>query len=162
MADTELDELVKGTISDLRGPLGQLVWAEEEIAAAQERHPECAAQLWRGFRLVIPTHALMDTEFVYRSHARELLERVAAGQDTRPGTWAEIVCICYGVSIKIPLHGALGGLYFRAWERAFPEQPVHLDRGHHEGLYSSEIDELESNTRRKLSVSDRRLSGGAA
>lgn len=156
---TEINELISGTIRQVSGLLGQMVWAEEEIEAAQKRHPDAADLLDGSFRLLVPTHGLMETEFVYRGHARELLERVAGGQDTRAATWAEILCLCHDVSQVVPFHSAAAGLYFRAWVNAFPQLalPDQIDRGHYEALYSQQIDGLESESRRKLAVADRRL-----
>jgi hypothetical protein len=157
MAVETLEELITRTTTALDPVIEQLGWAEDEITSAQERHPQASADLWHSFRLLIPTHDTMSTEFVYRAHVRELLDRVVKGEDTRPGTWAEIVGVCRDVSVKIPMHGALGGLFFRAWARAFPDREVFIDRSHHEALHSSEIDDLESTVRRRLSVRDRRL-----
>ncbi len=54
--------------------------------------------MYHGFKLLTPSHELMGTEFVYRSHCRQILDRLAAGQDTRPGTDAEIACACADAS----------------------------------------------------------------
>lgn len=154
----ELDELVAETIGWLRAPLNQLVWAEEEIEAAQKRHPDAVLKISDSFMLLQSTHVMMDkTEFVYRAHVRELLDRVATGEDTRPGTWTEIVCACHEVSLTMPLHGVLFGLYCRAWLRAFPGKALDvIDATHYEALYGSQIDEIESDVRRKLTRSTRR------
>jgi len=156
---TELDELIAGTLRELQGPLHQVEWAEQEIEAARKRHPEADQRIWDSFSLLPSTHPLMETDFVFRSHARELLERVAAGEDTRPGTWAEIVCVCHDVAIKVPLNGVAFGLYCRAWVNAFPDMPAlsTVDRSHYEAIHASEIDDYESDTRRKLAVASRRL-----
>lgn len=149
-------------LEDLAGLIGSagqpIFWAEDEIAAAQKRHPESSEEIWRSFPILLPTHTLMNTEFVYRAHVRELLDRVAKGEDTRPGTWAEIACTCHDVSLKVPLTGDAFGLYCRAWEIAFPQMPLFTDRDHYESIYASEIDRLEDDTRRKLAVADRRIS----
>lgn len=155
--NTPLEELSQEVSSSLAGPFSQILWAEEEVDTARKRHPESDTQIWDSFPLLPPTHRLMNNELVYRSHVRELLERVASGEDTRPGTWAEIVCVCCAVSLKIPMHGALSGLYFRAWDKAFPEQPMDFDGGPHEALYASEIDDMERDVRRKLAVAERRI-----
>lgn len=81
--------------------LEQIEWAESEIAAAIARHPAQGDLLHHGFGLLVPTHDLMATEFVSRSHYRELLDRLAAGQDTRPGTAAEVACACAEASQQL-------------------------------------------------------------
>ena len=157
-ANTEISRLIAETTAQIGGLFDQMEWAEEEIEKAQSRHPEAKEQIWASFRLLVPTHKLMDTELVYRSFVRELLERVACGADTRPGTWAEIATVMHDASLVAPLHGAAVGLYFRAWESAFPEHPLDLaaDRSHYEAIHGTQIDELEAETRRKLAVNHRR------
>ena len=103
----------------------------------------------------------MGVEFVYRSHARELLERVAACEDTRPGTAAEVVLLCSRASAVAPFHTSAVGLYLRMWATAFPDRAdvagSVLDREHYEALRSDEIDDLEAVSRRKTAARDRRL-----
>lgn len=140
--------------AELQNDLGVIFtaieWAEDEIAHAQQRHPG-KPEMWATFHLLLPTHDLMCTELVYRAHCRELLERAAAGEDTRPATDAEIALACAGASELAPLTPAATGLYFRVWSRAFPSYAVVDDqaRGHHEALHGSQIDRLETVTRRK-------------
>ena len=98
------------------------------------------------------------TDFIYRGHCRELLERVAKGDDTRPGTAAECCLAMSAVSMKIPLHGAGAGFYQRMGSQAFPDHPVWEEAGeHYEALYRQQIDEHEAYTRRKLSQPTRRI-----
>ncbi|GAB4086322.1 hypothetical protein GCM10028784_29520 [Myceligenerans cantabricum] len=136
--------------------LEQIEWAESEIDAAVARHPDHADLLYHGFGLLIPTHRLMATEFVSRSHYRELLDRLASGQDTRLGTAAEVCCACCEASLVAPLSSPAAGLYFRMWEVAFPDMPPASDLAqHHEALEGSSIDALEAASRRTLARSDR-------
>lgn len=125
-------------------------WAEDEIAKARKRHPG-RPELWATFELLLPTHDLMRTEFVYRAHCRELLERVAARKDTRPATDAELALACAGASQLAPLTEAATGLYFRVWSRAFPSRAVvdEHTRSHYEALHGERIDTLERTTRTK-------------
>ena len=158
---TTVLEIVEQASSQLGPIFEQMEWAEEEIEAAQRLHPAQAGLLWTTFRLLVPTHDLMRTEFVYRSHCRELLERVARGQDTRPGTGAEVAIACCQTSLLAPLSTAGSGLYLRVWAKAFPDHPVMDDAGerlaHHEALKGEVIDEHEAVMRRKLSQPWRRL-----
>ena len=138
-------------------------WADEEIAAACRRHPAQADLLYHAFGVLMPRDIGpgMTTEFVYRGHARELLDRVAAGTDLCPATAAEICLSLTQVSRQAPMHGAGAGLYFRMWLAAFPEHPVTADQagnqGHYEHLYGPQIDELEAAMRRKAADPGRRL-----
>lgn len=143
--------------ADLIGTtLEQIEWAESEIDAAITRHPTQGDLLYHGFRLLRPTHQLMATEFVSRSHYRELLDRLATGMDTRPGTAAEVCCACRDASLAAPLSSTAAGLYYRMWESAFPDMPPVTDLAqHHEALEGSSIDALEAASRRALAREDR-------
>jgi hypothetical protein len=132
---------------------------EAEIAQAQERHPAAADRLWHAFRLLGHTHPVMDTPAVYAAHCRELLDRVAAGADTRPGTAAEICALMRDTSLAAPLTSAAAGLYLRAWRAAgLPDiGDLPQAREQHEALESSAIDEYEAQARRRLAVPERQL-----
>lgn len=75
-----------------------------------ERHPAERDVLDHSNSLLKPTHKLMSTEFVFRSHRRELLERLIIDADTRPGTAAEACCICCYISLRTPLNSPACGL----------------------------------------------------
>jgi hypothetical protein len=154
-AATTLEEIVNETSLQLGPIFEQMEWAEDEIEQAQRRHPAQAALLWTTFRLMVPTQDLMGTEFVYRSHCRELLERVARRQDTRLGTAAELVIACSHTSQLAPLTTAGAGLYMRIWAKAFPTGPaVGGGRGRHdpkEARESDLMDDHEGVMRQKLS-----------
>ena len=74
--------LLGGIQNQLTEAFATIEWAEDEIAQAIERHPQATDSLYHAFSLLHPREigAGMHTEPVYRSHARELLERVAAGR----------------------------------------------------------------------------------
>lgn len=154
-----ITDIVQGVTDDLAGVFGQMEWADEEIAHASRRHPAQADTLYHSFLLLKPTHDLMATEFVYRSHCREQLERVAAGRDTRPATAAEICCACCDSSQLAPLTSPAAGLYHRMWVAAFPDKPNFFAESQqaHEVLEGSTIDDHEGTMRRKLAVQDRTL-----
>lgn len=167
---TPVDDLHDGVLGDLLGDLlggglagifEHMEWAEEEIEKARARHPQHADRIYHSFLLLRPNVALkrMETEFVYRSHCRELLDRVAAGEDTRPGTAAEICCTLLETSLVAPLTSAAVGLYMRMWQAArFPEFREFAEAGrHHEALEKTVIDDHEQIARRKLAIPDRRL-----
>src|SRR6266498_2389174 len=95
--------------------VAQIRWAEDEIAAAQHRHPNQADLLYHCFTLLKPTAPPMTTQFVYRGHCRELLDRTAEAGDPREPTNAEIAIGCAHVSLVIPLSRAGMTLYMRVW-----------------------------------------------
>lgn len=151
---------------DFTGMLGSVFermgWAEDEIERAQRRHPGEAARLWHSFRLLSPENGTFDrmgTEFVYRSHCAELLERVAAGKDTRPGTAAEIILAVSKASELAPLTETASALAARMWRVAFPGQsdPWAEAREHYEALRGAQADDLEREARHKTRADGRRL-----
>lgn len=158
-----IDDLVR-LMTDVQDGLASVFaamdWAEDEIEKATRRHPEAADSLYHAFKLIQPRDG-MGVEFVYRGHARELLERVATGQDTRPGTAAEVCLVCSKTSQLAPFHTAGVGLYMRMWMQAFPDHPVHDDQAgnqlHYEALRDREIDDLEAQVRRRVADPSRHL-----
>lgn len=157
---SQLTELVGGGVmGEIMGAFERMDWAETAIKRAMRAHPSVSDDLWHAFKLLVPTHDLMSTRFVYESHVHELLARVAVGEDTRPPTWAEIACCCSQTSLLGPLTDAGAGLYFRAFFNAFPDQPQFIDqissREHYEALHGAEMDSYEAEIRRKLTRADR-------
>jgi hypothetical protein len=163
--ETTLETLVSAVTADLAGPFAMTDWAEDEIALAMGRHPDQVDALHHAFPLIRPRAigAGMDCEFVYRSHAAELLERVASGVDTRPATAAELCLFCARASLLAPMHGAAAGLYFRMWQAAFPHRAVTPDDAGrqvaYEKLHGPQIDDLETLLRQKIADPRRRLTG---
>ncbi|MBO0884714.1 MAG: hypothetical protein J2P17_31155 [Mycobacterium sp.] len=143
----------------LSGAFALLDAGEEEIERAQKRHPEKANEIWHAFSILVPSDAMQSmAEFVFRSHCRELLERIVTGADTRPGTAAEVCATLCAASQVAPLTGTAAGLYHRMWAQAFPDMEQFSDQTeHYEALHGSHIDDLERETRRKLRQSDRQV-----
>jgi hypothetical protein len=142
-------------ISDLRNLVGLIfatnTWAEEEIKAAQRRHPDAVDRIGESSRLLTPTHDLMSTKSVYRAHCREVLGRVAAGEDTRLGTAVECCIALCKTSLRAPLTTSGAGLYVRMWESAGLPAVEMTDSGvPYEALAGSAIDGHEVWLRRKL------------
>lgn len=157
---SKLDEILGGgTAGMLTGLFERMEWAEDEIDRAMRRHKASASTLYHSFSLLTPTGVMSErAEFVYRSHVRELLARVVAGQDTRPGTAAEVCLACSESSLVAPLTDTAAGLYGRMWDAAgFPGDQFHARQEHHEALSGSLIDDAERELRRKLAVDDRKL-----
>jgi hypothetical protein len=127
---------------------------DDAVRAAQARHPAQALALWHGFQLLAPTHPRMTggAPFVFAGHCRELLDRLAAGADTRPATAAEVVLACAGASQLAPLNPTGHGLYLRAWHLAFPDQEVMPDGEHYEAIRGDEIDQALGGLRRKMTA----------
>ena len=144
----------------LTATLAQQDWAEDEIRRAQQRHPDVADVLHHSFSLLTATHERMATEFIYRAHARELIERVAAGVLTKPGTSVEVVLLLMRASLVTPLNTTAFGLYLRMWRQAgLPDLggPIEDLDGHYEAINASGIDDFEAIARRKLAKPSRVL-----
>ncbi|MEV0109216.1 hypothetical protein AB0H42_23140 [Nocardia sp. NPDC050799] len=159
---SSMDKLLPG-LEETLGWLGEVFeridWAEEEIQAAQKRHPEQATQVWHGFSLLQPTHQRVEYELLFRAHCREILDRLAAGKPTQPGTAAEVLAALSEASMRAPLNTESVGLYFRMW-RAAALPPLEDNAGqleHYEAITGSRIDELEAESRHRLTMPDRRL-----
>jgi hypothetical protein len=160
---SDVASLVATIMSDLGGLFSSMDWAEDEIERATRRHPDQADTLYHAFSLLQPRDIGMGmgAEFVYRSHVRELLERLVAGTDTRIPTAAEMCLVCAQASLKVALHGAAAGLYFRMWLQAFPDRPITSDQAaeqvHYQRLHGAQIDEYEAMLHRKATDPNRLL-----
>ncbi len=133
--------------------------AEDEISAAQKRHPGAADRIWDSFLLLTPTNDLLTrNDLVFRSHCQELLDRVAAGTDTRPGTAAECCVALCEISQRTPLTTAAAGLYARMWQHAgLPPTELGDTTVHYEALEGALIDDHEQILRTKLRQPERQL-----
>jgi hypothetical protein len=133
-----------------------MTWAEEEIEEAQARHGEVRrGRLWNSFLMLkVTDQPCMWSEIIYRAHCRELLDRVAAGQDVRPATDAEMITALYESSLAVPLSSAAVTLYFRIAARSFPElwaaSGDHTDLASYESVHGTAADEHEGWLRKKL------------
>jgi hypothetical protein len=166
---TDLDELMADVVGGLGDVFARMEIAEEEITAAQLRHGEPVPQrdaanriigvrgpIWSAFGLLDLKPASRMTDLLYRAHCRELLDRVAAGADTRPATAAEMLTAVKEVSLATPLTGAATGLYFRLFARLFPDASTDIlgatgrELADYERMYGQTIDEHEAFLARKL------------
>jgi len=131
-------------------------WAEEEISKAQARHGEQGkGPIWKSFPLLKATHERLFLEVLYRAHCREILDRVAKGQDTRPGTDAEMLVVLHDSSLAAPLNSTAACLYFRLGARSIPElqqiSEFAIDLDAYEGVHGNQADDYERELRKKLS-----------
>jgi len=142
---------------------GWVAIADAEVRRAQARHPDQADLVYHAWPLLGRPYWLPPIPFVYAGYVRELLDRVAAGQDTRPGTAAEIALAC-SLVIDLKSAGALAGLYHRMWLRAFPDDLAYEGQDSRAAWYEQdcrlEIDGYEAELRRRLTQPRRRLADG--
>jgi len=165
----EVDKGLHSLLAVAETTFSMMEIAESEIELAQYRHGEKPVvrdetgkvispkgRLWRSFRLLVPTGEMSDrAEFVYRAHCAQILDRVAAREDTREATDAEMMLALGQASLAAPLKASAAGLYLRLFTRAFPHQAAdiwgELDRSaeDYDRLYNSQIDQDEAFLRRK-------------
>jgi len=151
------------TITDLLGPVGGRILrvfecmeiAEEEIAAAIERYPVLGVAINAAFKHLYPTRALDGArDEVYRAHCRELLERVADGEDVRPGTKAEVMMTLSRLSQHAHLTEAAGALYRELFDELFPGE-MSWEPGVLSEPYPGATEEALLTARRKLMNNER-------
>lgn len=137
----------------------QIEWAEDEITRACARHARQADLLYHCFSLLMPNAELMGTEFVYRGHCCELLDRLAGGGDPREPTNAEVAIACSLGSLVVPPGSAFVTVYMRAWAAAFPDTKAFetLDHDSYERVAGSRADHLQADIRRRLRRPDRQV-----
>lgn len=115
--------------STVLGSLERIQIAEEELTRFAVAHPEQATEINRSFMALLPTEVLLGkSPDVYRSHARELLERVVVKASLEPATWAECLCYLLDCATITPLNSdgqALADLLFRTvlGDRNIPGEP---------------------------------------
>lgn len=148
---TKLEEIVAGTRLGTVGRVLNLVQvAEEEIASATTAHPAKAKELRAAFQdYLFPGELANFSADVYRSHAREVLGRVARGEDVSPGTDAECLVALSLASLKAPLASG----HLAAMEHVFAKvYPNHKDTAAPLGreAYAGETEEILTELRKKI------------
>lgn len=129
--------------------LDRHAWTDEELSAAKARHP-AAERLDDVAALLEPTHPRMVSAMLFRPHSRELLDRIAAGGDTRPGTAVEGCLVLCAISLRAPLNATATGLYLRLWAVAgLPDVGNGEALAYYEATAGSLIDDAENLLRTK-------------
>ncbi|ANZ13332.1 hypothetical protein ACH4YO_40670 [Streptomyces noursei] len=157
-------ELIKALLPEapyIESILRAAGWAHEEIDKAQDRHGERGKGLiWNSFLLLQATHDKLFREVLYRAHCREILDRVARDEDTRPGTDAEIIIGIHEASLVAPMTSGAACLYFRLLDRSVPElsqaAAPDIDLAAYEKVHGRVADEYEADLRRKLRQESRK------
>lgn len=147
----DLEALISDVVEMIEDLDATVQWACEEIAAAAARHPAATDAVNDSFPLLMPSNPLLVTEELYRAHCVELLDRVARGEDTRPGTAAECCIVLSKVNLEVPLPTHAVGLYSRMWQQAgLPVNELAAVGAHYEAIAGTQIDDLETEMRQKL------------
>lgn len=138
--------------------------AEAEIAAAIKRRKQKRQELNATFSILFPSDILRTNynTAIYRAHCRELLERVAHGEDTRPGTKAEALSMLCETSFKAPLTSAWGALYGQLFLEILPVKAREIFQGDTRwihGEWPTQLAELLSECRRLARNEERNTAG---
>lgn len=128
--------------------------AEDEISNAEFR---CPAEMWdyiyhMSFLVLRPR--IKMTPALYRGHCKQLLDRMIAGQDTRPGTYAEMLMGMAEASLKAPFNQGGYYIYFWLFDKCGFDAPAETEipRPPWDGYLQEELPAME----RKFSVNDRK------
>ena len=138
----------------LQGIFECMAIAEEEIAAAQEAHPDKAGDIWHSFTHLRPSPLLEPrTPQLYRAHARELIQRVAAGHTKKAelaaATAAELCCVFCAASQLSGLQSDAVAAYQKLFKQVFPDVFLE-DEVTIQESYPGRADEIIAELRRKV------------
>jgi hypothetical protein len=97
--------------------------AEEEIAAAIKKDNKRRGAIDETFKHACVTQPLRlkRSLTLYRAHVRELIARMVAGEDVRPGTKAEVLATLSEVSFAAPLPQQPYALFIRLFSEIYPQ-----------------------------------------
>ena len=156
LAEAVPTELFPPSLSETFGKVFDCIGiAEEEITAAMEATTdlELKERFNASFKHLLPTEPLssVSTE-VYRSHAREILDRVEKEEDVRPGTNAEVLAVLVEASQRSPLNQTGFLLYCRLFREVMPQaNEIHHTSPYEGQDYHEQVaNDLLDHSRRKL------------
>ncbi len=144
------------------GCSGPVLYALEAMGVAESVMVRAKAPA-EAFKLLVPLGFVAYSLKLYRAHCEELVARVKAGQDTRPGTEAEVIMVLSKASLARPPGRTEAALYERLFRKVFPGkvthggQPQAPDEPIAREEYPGVCDELLATLRRKAARPDRRL-----
>ena len=123
--------------------------AEEELAAV-DLPPDVRAQ---AFGVLCPSQPLRGkTLDLYRAHARELLGRLARGEDTGPGTLAECLSVALYTAGDAPLRQEGQALVEWIYAQVFPEHAKAIGCGEARERWDGQVRDDLAVLRRKLAT----------
>lgn len=136
---------------EMAGVLGLRVTRTFELMGVAEArasgHP-------KAFLVVRPSAPLLDHETlrpdVYRHHCQELVGRLARGEDTGPGTDAELLVALMVTSLRTPLATWATALYEALLARVLPDEAKQLGLPHTSEDWAGQVVEAERSMRWRL------------
>lgn len=146
-------------LAHIEGEVGSVVrFTFDCMGVAEEELKKAEASA--AFPLLCPTPLLVGKSLnLYRSHARELIARFKAKEDTRPGTDAECLTALLHGALKAPLDSTAAALAERLFRGVFDADEVRrlgLGEAPREP-WPGASDELLTTLRRKLRVEERKV-----
>jgi len=121
--------------------------AEEEIQKGIDKFPESRNEIWSMFLSLCPTTLLCRHPTLYRSHCKELIERVGNKEFDNEPTSAELCFAFSEMSLKAPLKSDMVAAYYRCFREAFPESDIDMDVSE---SYPGAVDEIIQQIKRRL------------
>lgn len=107
-----------------------------------------------AFGIMCPSAPLnRKCDEVYRAHATELVERVIAGEDTRPGTKAEVLCCLLGAALRAPLNTSGMALADHLFAQVMPGSRLPSTKARE--FYQGQVAEDLAQARVRCAVADR-------
>lgn len=144
----------------LMGPQGAQIGRCFDLIEITEEEVKRAGSPEGMFMVLVPPAGMSElSSEVYRSHARELLKRHAAGEPLDLATDAELLCAFSEGSLRAPLNATGWAAYVALARRVFTSkefrgQVAALSRGVHEP-YEGAVEEILSDMRQRLRVPGR-------
>lgn len=125
----------------------------EEVIARLKATPEQAQE---AFGVLKPSPILRTFSMeLYERHAEEIVRRVMAGQDVRPGTKAEVLAMMSETSLKAPLNQPGQALTEALFRELFPKSHALRGMGMTSEWHVRQVQEDFEEAKRRLSQ-DRR------
>ena len=111
-----------------------------------------------AFSKIQPTEALRGkATWLYRRHCDEIIQRVRDGEDTRPGTLAEVLAGLMEAATKAPLNEDARAAVAWLWKTLAPQSQYEAVAGLTETPYTPDgIERVVAETRRRLTAEWRR------
>lgn len=149
---------MRNALSFIEGEAGSVVRFTFDCMGVAEEELRGVAD--EAFMLLWPSPLLVGKSLkLYRSHARELVARFKAEEDTRLGTDAECLAAILHGALKAPLDSTAGALAERLFRGVFDADEVRrlgLGEAPREP-WPGASDELLTTLRRKLRVEERKV-----
>lgn len=142
-------EVLAGILGAGKGHIGRIFdfidIAEEELAAAgvPRKRKGALSELFPGPFLYLD-------EELYRSHAREIAQRMTRNEDLEPGTLAEVMLAMMQASIAAPLTRSGQAVYEYVFSQLMPDESHKIGLVPSPGIHPRQIEEDIAAARRSL------------